>query len=106
MLSFLIAVILADFVTPEVHWDEMWVKHTWNSVPANWESLGNTTAGAIIDLHIALKPDRERALVDALSEVSNPRHTRHVHLTHSLAPLFTCAVPFQIWRISFQRTGC
>ena len=102
VLPFLIAVILADFETPAVHWDEMWVKHTWNTVPANWESLGNTTTGAIIDLHIALKPDRERALINALSEISNPRHPRHIHLiTLPLAPLFTCAAPLQIWRISF-----
>ena len=100
VLSFLIAVILADFVTSAVHWDEMLIKHTWNSVPDNWESLGNTTAGAIIDLHIALKPERERALIDTLSKVSNPRHPRHVHvITPPLAPLFTCAAPIQIWRI-------
>ena len=80
VLSFLIAVILANLVIPAIHWDEMLVKHTWNAVPVNWESLGNTAAGTIIDLHIALKPDRERALVDALSEVSNPRHPRHAHL--------------------------
>ena len=89
VLSFLIALLLTDFVTTTVHWDEMWVKHTWNAVPANWESLGDPPAGAIIDLHMALKPNRERALIKALSEVSNPRHPRHVHLTTpSLTALF------------------
>ena len=49
--------ILADFATAAIHWDEMLVKHTWNGVPANWESVGNTTAGVIIKIHIALKAD-------------------------------------------------
>ena len=106
-LTFLIVVLLAYFARAAVHWDEMLVKHTWNAVPANWECLGNATAGAIIKLHIALKPDRESALVDALSEVSNPKHPRHVLLTTPpLVLLFTRAAPFQIWRISFSRAGC
>ena len=80
----------------------MWVKHTWNAVPAKWESLGDPAAGAMLDLHIALIPDRERALIGALSEISNPRHPRHVHLaTPPLAPIFTFAPLFQIWRISY-----
>ena len=106
-LSFITAVLLADFVMTVVIWDEMLIKHTWNAVPADWESLGNTTAGAMIKLHIALKPDRESALVDTLYEVSNPKHPRHALLaTPPLAPLFTCAAPFQIWRIFFQGTAC
>ena len=56
-LSFLITLLLADFATAAIHWDVMLVKHTWNGVPANWESVGNTTAGVIIKLHIALKAD-------------------------------------------------
>ena len=103
MLSFLAVVLLADFAPAAVvHWDETLVKHTWDTVPANWESLGNTTAGAMIRLHIALKPDREGALIDTLYEVSNPEHPRYViFTTPPLAPSFTCAAPFQIWRISF-----
>ena len=94
--SFQIAVLLADFATAAEHWDEMLVKHTWNSVPANWESLGNTTAGAMINLHLALKPDRESAFIDALSEVSDPAHPRHVLLTTPLlSPSFTCAASFR-----------
>jgi tripeptidyl-peptidase-1 len=91
--SFLTAVLLANLVTPLAPWDDMQVKHTWNAVPVNWETLGHPPAGATIDLYIALKPERESALIDALSEVSNPRHPRHVfHITLPLAPLFTCAL--------------
>ena len=78
-LFVLAAILLADFATAAVYWDDMQVKHTWNTVPANWENLGNATAGAMIShLHLALEPYRESALIDALSEVSNPRHPRHV----------------------------
>ena len=101
-LYLLIAVLLADSATAALHWDEMTVKHTWNAIPANWESLGNTTAGAMINLHIALKPDRESAWNDALFEVSNPEHPRHVLLTTPpSALLFKYAAPSQIWRVPF-----
>ena len=103
MLSFLIALLLAraDFVAAVVNWDEIRVMHTWNAIPANWESLGNTTDGARINLHIEIQPNRESALIDTLFEVSNPTHPRHVLATPTLAPLFTCVAPFQIWSISF-----
>ena len=52
--SFLIAVLLADFATAAVRWDEMRVMHAWDDVPADWESLGNATAGAMVKLRIAL----------------------------------------------------
>ena len=71
-LYLLIAVLLADSATAALHWDEMTVKDTWNAIPANWESLGNTTAGAMVELHIALKPDWESALIDALSRSAIP----------------------------------
>lgn len=79
-LSFLTAVLLANLnlsilVSPEA-WDDMHVKHTWHAVPVDWESLGHPSAGTTIDLYIALEPERESALIDALSEVSNPRHPR------------------------------
>ena len=93
-LYFLIAVLLADFAMAALHWDEMTVKHTWNAVPANWESQGNTTTGAMIKLHIALKPDRESALIDALSEISNPGHSRHVLLT--LLPCIYSRMPLRL----------
>ncbi|KAH9021889.1 subtilisin-like protein [Lactarius pseudohatsudake] len=63
-------------------WDDMRSKHSWKSIPDNWESLGLPTPDTIIDLYIALKPDRENALIDALNEVSNPRHPRYgMHLS-------------------------
>ena len=96
-LSFLIALILADSATTAVHWDEVLVKHTWNTIPANWKSLGNATAAGVINLYIALKPDRESALIDALFEVSNPENPKHVLLaTLPPVPLFTCLTSFQI----------
>ena len=50
--SFLIALLLADFATAAVRWDDMRVMHAWDDVPADWESLGNATAGAMIKLHL------------------------------------------------------
>jgi hypothetical protein len=102
-LFFLIAVLLADLATSLEPWDNMQVRHTWHAVPVGWETLGYPAAGTTIDLYIALKPERESALVDTLYEVSEPMHPRHVLLTTpALAPLFTCAAaPFQIRCTSF-----
>ena len=107
-LSFLTIVFLADFAAPLELWDDMMVKHAWRTAPVNWECLGHPPAGTIINLNIALKPERESALIDALSEVSDPSHPRRVLLaTPPPVPSFTCAVsPFQIWRIPFRRTSC
>ncbi|KAH9021313.1 subtilisin-like protein [Lactarius pseudohatsudake] len=58
-------------------WDDMHIKHSWNAVPKNWESLGRPPSGTTIDLYIALKPQRENAVVDALYEVSEPGHPRY-----------------------------
>ena len=104
-LSFLTVVFLADFAAPLELWDDMMVKHAWHTAPVNWESLGHPPAGTIINLNIALKPERESALVDTLLEVSDPEHSRRVLLiTPSLPTLFMCvAAPFQIWRTSFCR---
>ncbi|KAH9021339.1 subtilisin-like protein, partial [Lactarius pseudohatsudake] len=66
---------LAKSLSPP--WDPMHIKHSWNAVPRNWESLGHPPSGTTIDLYIALKPRRENALVDALYEVSEPRHPRY-----------------------------
>ncbi|KAH8981843.1 subtilisin-like protein [Lactarius hatsudake] len=89
-LSFLTATPLADFATPLTPWGDVRVKHAWSSVPANWETLGCPSAGTTIDLYIALSPHHENALIDALYEVSDPRHPRHVHLaTAPLTPSFT-----------------
>ncbi|KAF8258632.1 subtilisin-like protein [Lactarius quietus] len=47
-------------------WDDMHIKHTWDAVPENWESLGLPPSGTTIDLYIALNPESENALIDAL----------------------------------------
>ncbi|KAH8981133.1 subtilisin-like protein [Lactarius akahatsu] len=63
-------------------WDDMRSKHSWGAIPENWECLGLPTTDTIIDLYMALKPYRENALVDALNEVSDPRHPRYgMHLS-------------------------
>jgi tripeptidyl-peptidase-1 len=86
ILSVLAVVLFASPATPlHLHWGEMLVKHKWIHIPDNWLSLGHPPDGATIDLHIALKPDRENALINALQEVSQPRHPRHVLFT---TPLF------------------
>ncbi|KAH9011324.1 subtilisin-like protein [Lactarius hengduanensis] len=84
VISFLTTTPLADFATPLAPWGDMRVKHAWSSVPANWETLGCPSAGTTIDLYIALNPHQEDTLIDALYEVSDPRHPRHVHLTAAL----------------------
>ncbi|KAH8976371.1 subtilisin-like protein [Lactarius deliciosus] len=43
-------------------WDDMLSKHSWKTIPENWECLGLPTADTVIDLYIALKPYRENAL--------------------------------------------
>ncbi|KAH9010436.1 subtilisin-like protein [Lactarius pseudohatsudake] len=62
-------------------WDHMRSKHSWETIPENWQSLGLPTAHTTIDLYIALKPYRENALVDALNEVSDPRHPSFLTVT-------------------------
>ncbi|KAH9073468.1 subtilisin-like protein [Lactarius deliciosus] len=63
-------------------WHDIRVKHTWNAVPHNWEALGHPPAGTTIDLHVALKPHHENALVDALYNVSDPRSPKYgAHLS-------------------------
>ena len=63
---------------PAPNWDHISVKHTWNSVPSSWESLGPPPSGTTIDLNIVLMPQNESALIDALYDVSNPGSARHV----------------------------
>ncbi|KAH9172353.1 subtilisin-like protein [Lactarius sanguifluus] len=90
VLVFLMATPLANFATPLVPWGDMHVKHTWGAVPANWETLGCPSAGITINLYIALNPHQGNTLIDALYQVSDPKHPRHVHLTAApLAPSFT-----------------
>ena len=65
-------------------WDNTLVKHKWDIIPDNWVTLGHPPNDTTIDFHIALKPKRESALIDALHEVSQPGHPKHVLFT---APL-------------------
>ncbi|KAF8258883.1 subtilisin-like protein [Lactarius quietus] len=70
---------LANFTTPLVPpWDDVYVKHTWIDIPANWETFGIPPSNTTIDLHIALVPQDENALIDALYEVSTPGNPKHV----------------------------
>ncbi|KAH9020549.1 subtilisin-like protein [Lactarius deliciosus] len=81
-ISFLTATPLADIATPLTPWGDVRVKHAWSSVPANWETLGCPSAGTTIDLYIALNPRHDTALIDALYEVSDPKHPRYgAHLS-------------------------
>ena len=79
VLSILAAGPLANFATPLAPpWDDMRTKHTWNSVPPNWEAVGHPPAGTTINLHIALKHHHENALIDALYAVSDPRSPKYI----------------------------
>jgi hypothetical protein len=57
--------------------------HSWDSIPEKWECQGQPPAGTTIDLRVALKPQRENALIDALYEISDPGHSKYVTI-----PLF------------------
>ncbi|KAF8268692.1 subtilisin-like protein [Lactarius quietus] len=59
------------------NWNKTHTKHGWNAVPGKWDSIGRPPMGTTIDLRIALKPQNENALLDALYEVSNPKHPRY-----------------------------
>src|ERR1700761_6418483 len=74
---------LVMLLTPP--WDDMRVKHEWNTVPSNWESLGPPPFNTTIDLHFALEPHNETALIDALYEVSTPGSPKCVFSNASLA---------------------
>ncbi|KAH9041497.1 peptidase S8/S53 domain-containing protein [Lactarius deliciosus] len=78
VLSILATSLLGGLAKPlSPPWDDLHIKHSWNAVPRNWESIGHPPSGTTIDLYIALKPRRENALVDALHEVSEPGHPRY-----------------------------
>ena len=100
VISVLSTALLACLGAPlEPRWDDMLVKHTWDDVPSKWESLGSPAGNTTIDLHFALKPHRENALVDALFDVSDPRRSTHVLLTaHSSARACTHVVTLSIFR--------
>ncbi|KAH9172029.1 subtilisin-like protein [Lactarius sanguifluus] len=81
--SVLATVPLAVLATPLAPpWNDVLVKHAWNTVPADWESIGPPPAGTVIDLHVALMPRNENALIDALYEISTPSHPKYgTHLS-------------------------
>ncbi|KAF8262585.1 hypothetical protein EI94DRAFT_673622 [Lactarius quietus] len=68
----LIAAPLADVATPRIAWHNTRVKHTWHVVPTNWESLGHPPSGTAVDLYIALRPNRESALIDDEASKARP----------------------------------
>ena len=67
---------LAKLLAPR--WDDVRVKHTWNTVPPKWETLGHPSADTVTDLHVALGPQHEDALIDALYAVSDPKSPKRV----------------------------
>ncbi|KAH8983901.1 subtilisin-like protein [Lactarius hatsudake] len=78
VLFVLAASLLGSLAKPfSPRWHDMRIKHSWNSVPENWECLGNPLSGTTIDLYVALKAHRENALIDTLHQVSNPNHPRY-----------------------------
>ncbi|KAH9049267.1 subtilisin-like protein [Lactarius deliciosus] len=83
VLATLSAPLLGVCATPLASsWDGMKVKHAWDTVPKNWESLGHPSNKTTIEFYLALKSHREDALVEALYEVSDPEHSRYgAHLS-------------------------
>ncbi|KAH9022850.1 peptidase S8/S53 domain-containing protein [Lactarius pseudohatsudake] len=80
VISVLAVILYGSLAKPfSPRWDDMRIKHSWNAVPENWESLGNPLRGTTIDLYVALKAHRENALIDTL---------------------------YQIWQILIQGAGC
>ncbi|KAF8268694.1 subtilisin-like protein [Lactarius quietus] len=78
VLFSLAAELLGGAATPFApNWNKTHTKHGWNAVPGKWDSIGRPPMGTTIDLRIALKPQNENALIDALYEVSNPKHPRY-----------------------------
>ena len=100
--------LLADLVMPlSTPWDDIHVKHTWNSVPANWESLGPPLPSTKIDLYVALQPQNEDAIIDTLYAVSTPGDPRYFLSSPTrLRDVLMCVVaPLQIWRTPLNGRG-
>ena len=86
VLFCLIAVPLTSLATLlNARWEDVQVRHTWETVPGNWEIMGAPLAGSTIDIRIALKPHRDNALIEALYKVSSPDHPKQV------SPSLLCA---------------
>ncbi|THH15737.1 hypothetical protein EW146_g4775 [Bondarzewia mesenterica] len=67
-------------------WDDLKVKHAWRETPEGWICDGAPPEGTTMDFRIALKPHKEDALVDALYEVSDPKHARLADVANLVAP--------------------
>ena len=90
-LSILTLLPRAGHATPLASpWDEVSVKHAWKTVPDNWEPLGPPHSNTTINLHIALKPENENALTNALYEVSTPGHPKYDTLLCTIVYLLIC----------------
>jgi tripeptidyl-peptidase-1 len=76
VLCILTTRFLSSLAAPR--WEDVQVKHKWDNAPENWTNLGHPSADTTIDIHIALKPQNENALIDALYEVSSPDHPKYV----------------------------
>ncbi|KAH9046862.1 subtilisin-like protein [Lactarius hengduanensis] len=82
VLSIIAIGSLRGLATFAPRWDDVKAKHTWDSVPENWQNLGHPPSDTTIDLHIALKAQNENALTDVLYQVSSPGHPKYgAHLS-------------------------
>lgn len=104
LLSVLAAVSLS-LATPISRWDDMRLKHSWESIPEKWECQGHPPIGTTIDLRVALKPHRENALIDALYEVSDPRRSKYVFIPLLLCDFAHIIICLQIRCASVQGAG-
>jgi tripeptidyl-peptidase-1 len=93
VLSVLAAALLASPATPlPSPWGKMLVKHKWTRIPDSWLTLGHPPNSTSINLHIALKPERENALINALHDVSQPGDPKYVLFT-TLFEAYLCVPP-------------
>ena len=100
VLSVLAAVLFAGalashFPTP---WGEMLTRHQWTHIPDKWVVLSDPPEGAMIELNIALKSDRENVLIDALKEVSQPGHPKYVLF---ITPMFEAYLYVPLFRVRY-----
>jgi hypothetical protein len=89
--------LATPFASP---WDDVHSKHTWNSVPEDWQNLGYPAADTTVDLHVALKAQGESTLIDALYEVSSPGHPKCVLSTSLQRTQSDAVVPTHMYRCS------
>ncbi|KAH9068288.1 subtilisin-like protein [Lactarius deliciosus] len=82
-------------------WDGMKLMHAWSTVPKNWESLGLPSNDTAIDLYLALKSERENALVDALYQVSDPKNPKYgAHLSREQVAEVVAPHPDTLYLVS------